>query len=635
MHHATVRTVFGTRNRQAAAGQNSGDLADRAVHAVSAVSGGLTDGALAEAVFGANAGASWAPMLSVLFASDERIIRRDGLWQLAQAGTVTANTGPPARVSSDVAVADVAGSILALALATTGADPAHHRLRRLSLVALQDGEVVARFDAAVAREADGADGAHGWTDESEDALYLHEVVEHLRPLTDGQTVYVYGARRAQAFIDAELRRADLPPLPMSLRESDDLLRAHLPPDRKPGLVAAARELGLPYRRPGVPLADAEALARVIERLRQRQGASPARPADAPYTTSSGGDAPPSPSGLPLAFTREWLAGVPDGPGVYVFEDGNGRALYVGKARSLYRRLGDYVRQQPGANRKLEALAVRAAAVRTHATPSDLEATLLEARLISLHQPEFNVAREARPPLTVIRAGPDEASPRLQLVAEFASDGARYFGPCESNRTARAALETVRAVYPAAFSRKRADVAAQRQAVLDACRLLSGQKTPALALLRELMQVAAARGEQLEVDRLRAALKAVQVLDVRPSLLVGLPAGAQVLVLEQVFEGVTRTHLVEDGRRLVSVGWDIDYLPTDPHRLRQLAASMLAARESAGDSTRTTGEIDEDVSMLMLSPDPNESALVMRWLVQSWERVEIARIPTPDVPATPK
>lgn len=608
-------------------GAASRELADRAVLALGAAPGGLSDAALAQALFGASAGATWGPMLTRLIGGDGRIVRQHGHWLL---------TAPPTTVSqTDLSAPEATGGrIVALALATTGADPGRHRIARIAVVALSCSEIVARFDSPVQTGGRVAGYLRTATrsnaDELDESPALEQVLQQLRPILDGQTAYVYGARRAEAFIKAEARRAGLPPFPITLVEADHLLRTHLPANRKPGLIAAARELGAPYGQPGLPLADAEALARVIERLRQRQSASPARPVMAPDLGEDDNESSRQPP-RPLPFTRAWLNYVPDGPGVYVFEDGSGRPLYVGKARSLSRRLGDYIRRQPGANRQLEALAVRTVSVITRGTPSDLEAALLEARMIREHQPEFNVAREARPPRTVIRAGPDEQSPRLQLVAEIATDGARYFGPLESNRAARSAVDTVRAVYPAAFARKRGDVAVQREAVLNACRLLAGQKTPALNLLRERMQQAAASGDQTEVDRLRAALKAVQALDVRPSMLAGLPSGTQLLVLEHVFEGVSRTHLIQDGQRLVSVSWGIDFLPSDPGALREFAASMLAAAETAGVPDFGTGDADEDVSAQPEPSDPNEPAQVMRWLVQAWARVELARVPPPDAP----
>lgn len=596
-----------------------GPLSERAYRLLVDAPDGLTDAALADMLFGSVSGAGWAPILTATLAGDARMVRQGAVWRLAGKGFAQADV--------DVSTPHLHAPIVAMALATTGADPRRHRIAHLAVVALAAGEIVARLDTPIQTGERLAGYLRAATrtnlDDVATAPALAELIPALQLITDEQRVYVYGARRADAFLMADLRRVGLPPLPIQLHEADDLLRAQLPGHRKPGLLAAARELGVPYGHAGRPLADAEALARVIQRLRERQGATPGR--------AFGNDS--SLPGLPvrpLPFTRDWLRDVPEGPGVYIFLDGVGRTLYVGKARSLSRRLGDYVRRQPGSHRQLEALAVRAANVTTIPVASDLEAALLEARLIRERHPEFNVAREPRPLRTVIRAGPDEASPHVQLVGAVANDGARYFGPFESSSAARAALETARAVYPAAFSRKRGDVTVQRAAVLDACRLFAGQKSPALVVLREQMAAAAARGDQPEVDRLRAALRDVQALDVRPSLLAGLPTGAQLLVLEQIFEGLTRTHLIQDGVRLVSVSWAIDYLPNNPEALRDLAASMLAASEApVNDSDEDEG--NADVSAQSEPPDPNEPALVMRWLVQAWARVEIARVPPPDEP----
>ena len=113
-------------------------------------------------------------------------------------------------------------------------------------------------------------------------------------------------------------------------------------------------------------------------------------------------------------------------------------------------------------------------------------------------------------------------------------------------------------------------------MLDVCRLLSGQKQPTLALLREQMHAAASAGDRAEVDRLRAALRDVQALSTRPSDLAGLAEGWRLLVLERLFEdGPGRLHLVQDGRLVASADTDTSALPDDPERLLCLIAETFA------------------------------------------------------------
>jgi DNA polymerase III subunit epsilon len=249
------------------------------------------------------------------------------------------------------------------------------------------------------------------------------------------------------------------------------------------------------------------------------------------------------------------------------------------------------------------------------TPSDLEATLLEARLIRERQPQFNTARATRGPAWIVRAAPDDPLPRLQLVGEVRADGARYFGPFESSAAARQALAVARAAYPAAFERRRGDREAQRRAVLAACQLLAGQKDATVQALRLAMRDAAAAGDRPEVDRLRSTLRDVQALELRPSPLVGLSDGWRLLVLEWLWEdGPRRLHLITDGKLVGSADTDASGLPWQPRSLVRFADEVFGPQSA--------DEIDVPESWT-----PDDTAIVMRWLVQARQRIEVARLPS--------
>ena len=600
------------------AGRDSGylTLRERAVEILAAAPAGHDASTLARTLFGAGSGERWVLLLPTVLADDDRLECLDGQWRLksrARTGdrpiaVTPASTLPPVIVPDPRQPDDV---IHALALATTGADPRRHRVARIAVVRFEHGEVAARLDCVVSsgRRLSRllSDAAQIAVDDLDGAPTFADVAPDLRAFLDRHVVHVYGARRAKAFLDAEARRAEVPGFDVELLELDSLVGSLLPAMNKPGLFAAADELGVPHSGRGSPLADAELTARVLARVRDRLAASPSR------LTVNLPPAKPDAS-KPLPFTREWLSTVPETSGVYIFEDHAGRALYVGKAVSLRQRLSSYVRRQPSLDRRLEGLAVRTCSVRTIAAPSDLEATLLEARLLRELTPTFNVAREVRPPTTIVRAAPDAKSPGVRLVAHIASDGARYFGPFESVSTARQTLAVARAAYPEAFARRRGDVARQRDAVLQVCQLLAGQKQPTLANLRASMQTAASAGDRPEVDRLRAALRDVQALTIRPSDLTGLADGWRLLVLEPIVPGSGRLHLVHDGALVASTFTDTSALPADPVHLQRFADEMF------GDAA------DESEIARPNSWSVSDSTILMRWLAQTRSRLEVQRLP---------
>ena len=82
--------------------------------------------------------------------------------------------------------------------------------------------------------------------------------------------------------------------------------------------------------------------------------------------------------------------LPDRPGVYIMHDGEGNVLYVGKAKSLKKRTASYFRRVGFASPRLRKLVSLIEDISTIRTESEVEALVLEAKLIKKYQPFFNV-----------------------------------------------------------------------------------------------------------------------------------------------------------------------------------------------------------------------------------------------------
>ncbi len=145
---------------------------------------------------------------------------------------------------------------------------------------------------------------------------------------------------------------------------------------------------------------------------------------------------------PAQARRRHAAQVPSGPGVYILRDEHGRALYVGKAGDLQKRLRSYFgsrRQKPALEAALGALA----RVDTVPFGSELEAALVELELIRAWRPPAN-SRSTRPERgRYLRLGITDPLPMLALRDGPRADGALYAGPLASRRTAEIALDALR------------------------------------------------------------------------------------------------------------------------------------------------------------------------------------------------
>lgn len=121
------------------------------------------------------------------------------------------------------------------------------------------------------------------------------------------------------------------------------------------------------------------------------------------------------------------ANVPDAPGVYLFKDRRGKILYVGKARSLKKRVASYFTRgaEPA---KTEALLEAWRDLETIVTNTELEALLLENSLIKKHRPRYNVCLRDDKTYPYIKITTGEEWPRALVTRRVAEDGHSYFGP---------------------------------------------------------------------------------------------------------------------------------------------------------------------------------------------------------------
>ncbi|MCL5406219.1 MAG: excinuclease ABC subunit UvrC [Deltaproteobacteria bacterium] len=142
-----------------------------------------------------------------------------------------------------------------------------------------------------------------------------------------------------------------------------------------------------------------------------------------------------------------VAAFPHLPGIYIFRDAAGTVLYVGKARDLRKRIGNYFRNGDAVDVKTRIMLGKAADLEYALTSSEKEALLLEASLIKKYRPRYNVVLRDDKNYLSIRIDPRDPYPRLDIVRRFQKDGALYFGPYTSARAARDTLKYLHQLFP--------------------------------------------------------------------------------------------------------------------------------------------------------------------------------------------
>ncbi len=135
-----------------------------------------------------------------------------------------------------------------------------------------------------------------------------------------------------------------------------------------------------------------------------------------------------------AATREGYRPGPDVPGVYLFRSATGEVVYVGKARSLRRRVLDHLRARI---EKDGSILAQSASVEFVPTASEREALLLEASLVKQYQPPLNVLLKDDKSYPYLAVTVGEEVPRVVLVRRpRRRAGVLLFGPYTSAREAR-------------------------------------------------------------------------------------------------------------------------------------------------------------------------------------------------------
>ena len=138
-----------------------------------------------------------------------------------------------------------------------------------------------------------------------------------------------------------------------------------------------------------------------------------------------------------------LESLPSSPGCYVFRDGKGVTLYVGKAKSLRARVRSYFQEGASDTRAfIPFLRRHVTDLETIVTRSEKEAAILENNLIKERKPRYNVKLRDDKEYLSVRLSLEHEWPRLELVRRPKPDGARYFGPYHSATAVRRTLHLV-------------------------------------------------------------------------------------------------------------------------------------------------------------------------------------------------
>lgn len=144
--------------------------------------------------------------------------------------------------------------------------------------------------------------------------------------------------------------------------------------------------------------------------------------------------------------KDKLSQLPDSPGVYLFKDSQNQIIYIGKAKSLKKRVRSYFRND--ISNKNRRMVEKIADIDYRVLPQPEQAQLLEAALIKEKQPHYNVSLKDDKSFPLIRIS-QEKFPIVSFCRRkknFTHEPALYYGPYTNAEMLRQSLKLIRKIF---------------------------------------------------------------------------------------------------------------------------------------------------------------------------------------------
>jgi len=138
--------------------------------------------------------------------------------------------------------------------------------------------------------------------------------------------------------------------------------------------------------------------------------------------------------------------LPDLPGVYIFRNKNGRIIYIGKAKSIRKRIKDHFAQSDRVLKEKNIIR-QAEEIEFVIAASESEALLLESYLIRKKRPRYNITFKDDKSYPLIKITLQKDFPSVSITRIRKSDGSLYLGPYPDVKELRSSLKILRSVFP--------------------------------------------------------------------------------------------------------------------------------------------------------------------------------------------
>lgn len=423
-------------------------------------------------------------------------------------------------------------------LETTGGVQPENTIIEISALKVQHGNIVDELTTLINPEQPISyfiSQYTGITNEMvKNAPRLPEVLPHLCSLIGDSVFVAHNIHFDFRFLNMELGRYGYAPLKNATLCTLRLARRLLPKQQRKNLGELAQWFGIPITERHRARGDALVTVQILQKLLDIA-------ADEHHIESI--DELLSLQFQPMRHFRKEPAHIrrirehdlpqlPEQSGVYMMRSASGEVLYIGKSKNLKARVSSYFTHDPDKPEKVRELIRYVRTIETIPTGSELEALLLESRLIKAHRPRYNTLLKRYKSYPFLRLS-NHPYPRLEIAMSVEDDGAEYFGPFSSMEVVRDVLEVLnknsllrecsdeefqkgraclyldlhRCLAPCETAQQSAD--AYQREIARIRRFLSGEDSALIQLLTERMHRLAAELRFEEAAELRSKIQSLR------------------------------------------------------------------------------------------------------------------------------
>ena len=215
-------------------------------------------------------------------------------------------------------------------------------------------------------------------------------------------------------------------------------------EMEPDKSSPKRKKLKPAKPPAGPVSDGDSICHSSEDMKkpEKESTEPTQES----TPAMMGQAADQIDGETKVKPKQKVRNFPTGPGVYLMKDAQGRVIYVGKAKNLKARAGSYFQKTAETDSRIRDWIGDVADIDFLVADSEVDALLMEARLVKDIQPRHNAELKDDKTFPYLQITTNEDFPRVTFTRTPADRGVKLYGPFPRAKSLRGAIQVLQKIF---------------------------------------------------------------------------------------------------------------------------------------------------------------------------------------------